>query len=70
MTAADPDLGIGTIAKDQDPDLMTVKGGGLVIVIMTGDDLVPGHVVETMRRDDHVQRLDELISPLSRSIKN
>lgn len=63
-TAAGPDLGIGTIAKDQGLDLMTVRGGGLVIVIMTGDDPVPGHVVETMRRDDHVQHLDELISLL------
>ena len=64
MTAGGPDLGIGTIAEDQGLDLMTVRGGSLVIVIMTGDDLVPGHVVETMRRDVHVQHLDELISPL------
>ena len=62
MTVAGPDLRIGTIVEDQGLDLMIVRGGGLVIVIMTGDDLVPGHVVVTMRRDDHVQHLDELSS--------
>ena len=60
VVALDPE--IGTIARGQGPDLVIVKGGGHVIVTMTGIDHAPGHMIATMTEDDLVRGLESVIS--------
>ena len=52
------DLEIGTIAGGQGPDLVIVRGGGHVIVTMTGIDHAPGRMIVTMTEGDLVRGLD------------
>jgi hypothetical protein len=54
VVALDPE--IDTIAGGQGPDLVIVKGGGHVIVIMTGIDHAPGRM--TMTEGDLVRGLE------------
>ena len=58
MTVVALDPGIATIAGGQGPGRAIVRGGDHVIVIMTGDDHAPGHVIVTMRGGDPVRDLE------------
>ena len=57
-----PDLVIvkgGGHVIGQGPDLVIVKGGGHVIVITTGIDHAPGHMIVMMTEGDLVQDLEK-----------
>lgn len=58
MTVVVLDPGIATIVRGQGPDLVIVKGGGHVIVIMTSDDHAPGHMIVMTREGDLVRDLE------------
>lgn len=62
MTVVALDPGTAMIVGGQGPDLVIVRGGGHVIVIMTSDDHVPGHMIVTMREGALVQDLENLAS--------
>ena len=56
VVALDPE--IDTIAGGQGPDLVIVRGGGHVIVTMTGIDHAPGHMIVMMTEGDLVRGLE------------
>lgn len=54
--ALDPEIVM--IVGGQGPDLVIVRGGGHVTVIMTGIDHAPGHMIVTMTEGDLVRGLE------------